>query len=212
MLDTAIEDAWTTSDVDPGSDDDDDDDLIVDYLALLFEGLEMHDEMTRGTPMETFHTSLMSRLREKFPATSRAKAELAFKARCRGKGEVGLSSLLGVTFGTRLMGMTDDDDGEVPPVSSCADRDRDRDRGVGVVSSTSVPPQTTRLGSFSPLSSSETLGTHGRRSDTTVVSPGESTRSPSVVSMRIPMGVKRLRSLLGKARQRQDGGGREEGG
>ena len=192
------------------SDNDDDEDLIVDYLALLFEGLEMHGQMTRGTPMETFHTSLMSRLREKFPATLRSKAELAFKARSRGKGEVGLSSSLGVTFGTKVVGVTDHGDGEVPPVSSCADRDRDRGAGVG--SPSSVHPQTTRLVSFSPLSRSETLGSYGRRSDTTVVSPGESTRSPSVVSMRIPMGVKKLGSLLGKARQRQGGGGREEGG
>lgn len=213
LLDAAIEDAVMTTHITSEFSD-----ALVDYLALLLRGLDLHGRMTRGTPMETFHKSLVANLSARYPADLRIRAEAEFGAK---NGKRGDSDLLGAAFRTKEGGGKTNGD---RPSEDTLVHDRDgpiyghalstisttRTDGTQPSSTSPSPfltnpfnfssPKTARAGSFSfsPIvrSESETAGSFGR-SDL-VVSPVA--RSPSVASRRIPMGVKRLGSLLARTK------------
>jgi hypothetical protein len=207
LLDAAIEDVLMTTNVSAGHDD-----PLVDYLSLLLKGLDMHSRMTRGTPMETFHKSLVVNYESRYPLAVREKAELDFSAKNGSKAGM---DLLALAFGsagssekrnhpdrpsedTLVHGRSAYSDA-LSPVSTTDGMPYvhvNQSQSPQFFSNPFSPKTTPRNGSFSPYPMSD-RGSLMDRSDLVV---SLVTRSPSVASRRLPMGVRRLGSLLSKSR------------
>lgn len=127
ILDSAIENETMTTNLDWNSPDIQHYTHIIDeYISSLTRGLTIHGELTRDTPLERFHDSLVLRFEKHYPKEIRKRGEEAMKATMkRGERREEPSRLLQETFGrghdrNQVVDVSsrsiDVDNDEVPPL------------------------------------------------------------------------------------------------